>query len=97
VGKALGHPKESFSPADITLILLGAGIEDIVGAFSVGTGTFGGRMYLMILLFFAVSVPMNLLAFRLGNKLGRLPGLPVNMVTGILLILMGILSVFEII
>jgi len=95
--KALEHHKGSFSPADITLILVGAGIEDIVGAFSVGTGTFGGRMCLMILLFFAVSVPMNLMAFRLGDKLERLPDLPVNMVTGVLLVFMGVLSVFGII
>jgi len=97
VGKAFEHHKGSFSPSDITLILVGAGIEDIVGAFSVGTGTFGGRMCLMILLFFAVSVPMNLMAFWLGSRLKRLPGLPVNVVTGVLLIFMGVLSVFGII
>lgn len=84
----------NLSQTNILLILLGAGIEDLVGAFSVGVGTFGGSVCLMLLLFFAISVPVNLLAFWFGGKLGKLFGFSVDLVTGILLIVVGILSAF---
>lgn len=84
----------NLSQTNILLILLGAGIEDLVGAFSVGVGTFGGSVSLMLLLFFVISVPVNLFAFWFGGKLGKRFGFSVDLVTGILLIVVGILSAF---
>ncbi len=84
----------NLSQANILLVLLGAGIEDLVGAFSVGVGTFGGSASLLLLLFFAISVPVNLLAFWFGGKLVKRFGFSVDLVTGILLVVVGILSAF---
>ena len=86
----------NLSQANILLVLLGAGIEDLVGAFSVGVGAFGGSVSVLMLLFFAISVPVNLLALWFGGRLGKLFGFSVDLVTGILLIIVGIMSAFGI-
>ncbi len=94
VQKSLSHPSGSLSQTNIFLILLGAGIEDLAGGVSVGTGTFGGNAPLLLLLFIVISMPVNLLAMALGGRLVKHSGLSVDFVTGLLLISVGILSVF---
>ena len=92
--KSFINPCSSLSQTNIFLILFGAGIEDLAGGVS--AGTLGGEIILLILLFLAVSIPMNLLAFRLGRVVMKHIDFPMDLVTGLLLIAMGILSAFGI-
>ena len=84
----------SLSASSTLLILFGAGTEDL--AAGVGLGTFGGSFVILVILFFLISVPMNLLAFRIGRDFSKSFSLPVDLVTGLLLIGLGLLSVFGI-
>ena len=88
------NPCSGLSQANIFLVLFGAGIEDLAGGVSVGA--LRGEITLFIFLFFAVSIPMNLLAFRLGRTLLKHIDFPMELLTGLLLIALGILSAFGI-
>jgi len=92
--KSAANPCSGLSQANIFLVLLGAGIEDLAGGVSIGT--FGGDITLLILLFFVVSIPMNLLAFRIGSAVIKHIDLSMDLVTGLLLIALGIMSAFGI-
>lgn len=89
------NPCSVLSQANIFLVLFGAGIEDLAGGVSVGT--LGGEITLFILLFFTVSIPMNILAFWLGRTLLRHIDFPLELLTGLLLIALGILSAFGVV
>lgn len=84
----------ALSASNTLLILFGAGTEDL--ATGVGLGTFGGSAAILVLLFFLISVPMNLVALRIGRDFSKSFSLPVDLVTGLLLIGLGLLSVFGI-
>jgi len=92
--KSVANPCSGISQANIFLVLLGAGTEDFAGGVSVGT--FGGDISVLILLFFAVSIPMNLLAFRIGSVVIKHIDFSMDLVTGLLLIALGVLSAFGI-
>ncbi len=92
--KSIANPCSGISQANIFLVLLGAGIEDFAGGVSLGT--FGGNLSLLILLFFAVSIPMNLLSFKIGSAVIKHIDLSMDLVTGLLLIALGGLSAFGI-
>lgn len=82
------------SASNTLLILFGAGMEDL--AAGIGLGAFGGNASILVLLFFLISVPMNMLAFRVGRDFSKSFTLPVDLITGLLLIGIGLLSVFGI-
>jgi len=88
-------PCSGLSQANIFLVLFGVGVEDFAGGVSVDT--FGRDITQLILLFFAVSVPMNLLAFRIGRIIIKHFAFPMDLVTGLLLIAIGTLSAFGVI
>ena len=90
VRKSFATPCSSLTQANIFLVLFGAGIEDFAGGIS--AGAFAGSISLLILLFILVSVPINLLAFWLGRTVMRQLDLPIDFVTGLLLIAIGTLS-----
>lgn len=92
--KSVTNPCLGISQTNIFLVLLGAGIEDFAGGVSVGT--FGGDISVLILLFFAVSIPMNLLAFKIGSVVIKHIDFSMDLVTGLLLIALGVLSAFGI-
>ncbi len=86
---------KSLSQTNTLLILLGAAIEDFAAGVSVGLGTFGGALLKLILLLFAVSIPINLLALKIGRSLKRRINKSMDYITGLLLIAIGILNLFE--
>ncbi len=90
--KSLANPCSGLSQSNIFLVLFGAGIEDLAGGVSVGT--LGGSATLFIILFFAVSVPINLLAFKIGSAVIKHYNFSMDLITGLLLIAIGILSAF---
>ena len=93
--KAVVNPCSGLSQANIFLVLFGAGIEDLAGGVSVGT--FGGSIFLLIVLFFIVSVPINLLAFRIGSAVTKHFNFSMDLITGLLLIAIGVLSAFGVV
>ena len=90
--KAFVKPCSGLSQTNIFLVLFGAGIEDLAGGISVGT--FGGNIFLLIVLFFIVSIPINLLAFRIGSTVIKHFNFSMDLITGLLLIAIGLLSAF---
>lgn len=94
---SLNQNSLGLSEADIMLIFFGAGVEDFAGGVSVGTGAFGGNALFLTAAFFAISVPMNFIAFELGGALSKNVGIPADFVSGLMLISIGILSAFGLI
>lgn len=94
---SLDEPESGISDTNILLIFLGAGIEDFAGGVSVGVDASGGSAALFMLLFFILSIPLNLLAFGFGKALKKHIEVSINLITGLLLISLGILSAFRVI
>jgi len=95
--KSAKNTYKSISQSSVYLILLGAGIEDFVGGMSVGVGAFGGSLVLLNILFFSISIPFNILAYKICKNIMRKIRFSADTVTGILLIGIGILSIFDVI
>lgn len=95
--KSSEHASQSLSQTSIYLILLGAGLEDLVGGVSVGVGAFGGSLALLNAMFFAISIPFNLLAYKICKNIMRKIKFSADSVTGVLLIAIGILSALNIV
>ena len=64
---------------------------------SVGVGSFGGSLILLNILFIAISIPFNLLAYKICKNIMRKIRFSADTITGILLIGIGILSIFDVI
>ena len=93
--KAFVNPCSDLTQSNIFLVLFGAGTEDLAGGIIVGT--FGGNIFLLIALFFIVSIPINLLAFRIGNAVIKHFNFSMDLITGLLLIAIGLLSAFGVV
>ena len=80
----------SLNQMNIFLFFIGTGLEDLIAGVSFGT--FGGKIIYFFILFFAISYFMNFLALKIGIAIKRHINLSMDLFTGILLIIFGIIS-----
>ena len=89
----LEHPYKNLVYKNILLMYLSASTEDLLAGFSLGT--FSSSIIVFIFIFFIISYYVNLYALKIGKLTRRYINFSTDLLMGIIMIIMGILSFFD--
>ena len=91
---AIKEPGGKGIQTDFYFAFLGAGIEDLMSGVSLGS--IGEKITLFMFIFFLVAFIMNFVALRIGAALRRHINFSMDFITGICLVVLGLLLLFDV-
>ena len=89
------HPYRDLMYKNTLLIYLSASIENLLAGFSLGT--FSSSIIGFVFIFVIISYFMNLYALKIGKLTRRYINFSTDLLMGVFLIMMGVLSFFNLI